>query len=80
MVDYLRIDHFKGFSSYYAIPARNASAANGEYFSAPGMDLLKSFQKNIPDMPIIVEDLGNVDKDLEDLRDSFSLPGMRICN
>lgn len=78
MVDYLRIDHFKGFSSYYAIPARNASAANGEYFSAPGMDLLKSFQKNIPDMPIIVEDLGNVDKDLEDLRDSFSLPGMRI--
>lgn len=77
-VDYLRIDHFKGFLSFYAIPAQNINAANGKYVSAPGKELLESIQKNIPSMPIIVEDLGNVDKELEDLRDLFSLPGMRI--
>lgn len=76
--DYLRIDHFKGLEQYYAVPVETMKASDGEYRKAPGYEFFKALQEEIPNLPLIVEDLGDIDEKTEQLRDAFQLPGMRI--
>lgn len=79
MVDQLRIDHFRGFSAYWKVPYGAENAIKGEWIDGPGKDLFYAFEKALgEDLPIIAEDLGVITPDVEDLRDSFHLPGMRI--
>ena len=56
--DILRIDHFRGFESYYAIPYGQTTAINGTWQKGPGMKLFSEVKRQLNDMPIIAEDLG----------------------
>lgn len=78
MVDFVRLDHFRGFAAYWEIPARMPTAEIGRWVKAPGKSLLSAIQKRFPDLPIIAEDLGLITPDVVDLRDSYQLPGMKI--
>lgn len=79
MVDYLRIDHFRGFEAYWSIPAEEETALNGKWVKGPCEELFLSIQKELGDhLPILAEDLGIITPDVEWLRDMFHFPGMRI--
>ncbi len=78
MVDILRIDHFRGFESYWAVPAEETTAVNGCWEPGPGRDLFDTIEANLGPLPIIAEDLGFVTKEVHELRDSLGFPGMRI--
>ena len=78
MVDIVRLDHFRGFSAYWEIPGDAETAENGRWVPAPGMDFLERVKRELGDLPIIAEDLGVITPDVEQLRDYFELPGMKI--
>lgn len=78
IVDYLRIDHFRGIESFYAIPNDTRKASDGVFKEGPGYELLDAIKNHMKDMPIIVEDLGDINQAVEELRDAYELPGMRI--
>ena len=78
--DIFRIDHFRGFEAYWAIPADEKTAINGKWVKGPGNDffdhVLKAFEGD--ELPIIAEDLGIITPEVEALRDDYNLPGMKI--
>jgi len=76
--DQVRIDHFRGFSAYWEVPAHETTAINGRWVPGPGDKLFIAFQKAFKNLPIIAEDLGVITPDVAELRDKFELPGMRI--
>lgn len=76
--DQVRVDHFRGFSGYWEVPATETTAINGRWMPGPGAKLFQAFEKKFPNLPIIAEDLGVITPDVAELRDRFSLPGMRI--
>jgi len=79
LVDVLRIDHFRGFEAYWAVPFDAPNAISGEWRKGPFKDLFYAFQEALGhDLPIIAEDLGVITPEVEDLRDTFNLPGMKI--
>ncbi len=77
-VDIIRLDHFRGFAGYWAVPYGNPTAEIGEWQPGPGKHFLTALQQALGDLPIIAEDLGLITPDVIELRDSFDLPGMRI--
>ena len=79
LVDYVRVDHFRGFESYWSVPADSENAINGEWLEGPGAKLFKAMQKELgEDLPIIAEDLGIITEEVEALRDEFHFPGMKV--
>ena len=78
LFDLVRIDHFRGFAGYWAVPAGEETAINGAWKDAPGMALFESIRRHMGELPIIAEDLGVITPDVAALRDSFQLPGMKI--
>lgn len=78
LYDVIRIDHFRGFAAYWSVPFGETTAINGKWITGPGKDLFKAISKALGEVPIIAEDLGVITEDVEDLRDSFGLPGMKI--
>lgn len=76
--DIIRIDHFRGFSAYWSVPANEETAINGHWVKAPGKKLFQTIEDKLGYLPIIAEDLGLIDEEVEDLRDSFNFPGMKI--
>ena len=77
-VDIARIDHFRGFAACWEIPGGDKTAERGRWVEAPGRELFIAIREALGDLPIIAEDLGVITPDVEELRDDFSLPGMRI--
>lgn len=77
-VDYIRVDHFRGFSGYWEIPAAETTAVNGRWVQGPGDDLFYAVEKELGKLPIIAEDLGIITEDVVALRDKFGFPGMKI--
>ncbi len=77
-VDIIRLDHFRGFAGYWAVPYGNPTAEIGEWRSGPNKHFLVALQQALGDLPIIAEDLGLITPDVVELRDRFDLPGMRI--
>ena len=77
-VDIVRIDHFRGFSGYWEIPAGNPTAEVGRWVPGPGSALFNAIQAALGELPIIAEDLGVITPDVTALRDQFGLPGMKI--
>lgn len=77
-VDIVRLDHFRGFMGYYAVPFGDPTAENGEWEKGPGAAFFKAMKKAIGDLPIIAEDLGEITKDVTEVRCQFDLPGMVI--
>lgn len=79
MVDYLRIDHFRGFEAFWSIPYGSENAVRGEWRKGPYKDLFHELVKVLgDDLHIIAEDLGVITPEVEELRDQFLLPGMKI--
>ena len=58
--DWLRIDHFKGFESYYSIPYGEPTAKNGKWVKGPGMEIFDAIRKSLGEVNIIAEDLGTL--------------------
>lgn len=77
-VDILRIDHFRGFAGYWAIPAAEETAVHGQWTRAPGQALFAAIRATLGDLPIIAEDLGVITPDVVALRDRCGYPGMRV--
>lgn len=78
MVDIVRIDHFRGFAGYWEVPGDAETAMNGRWMPGPAHDLFYALKRQIPELPVIAEDLGVITEDVDRLRDDFNLPGMRI--
>ena len=78
LFDLLRVDHFRGFSSCWAIPANEPTAENGTWMAAPGEQLFALLQQELGTLPIIAEDLGIITAEVEQLRDRYNFPGMKI--
>lgn len=79
MFDTIRIDHFRGFASYWEIPAAEKTAINGTWRKGPGVSLFRAIEAAIGDeVPIIAEDLGLITPDVTALLDELGFPGMAI--
>lgn len=78
LYDLIRLDHFRGFEAYWAIPAEHETAVHGEWVKAPGRALFQRLQEALGDLPFIAEDLGLITKEVDELREQFGLPGMRV--
>ena len=76
--DALRLDHFIGFHRYWEIPARSPTAREGRFVEVPGHDFFSKARDALGGLPFIAEDLGIVTPEVEALRDTFELPGMRV--
>ncbi|SMB94326.1 4-alpha-glucanotransferase [Desulfonispora thiosulfatigenes DSM 11270] len=77
-VDYIRIDHFRGFESYYEIPANEETAINGKWVKGPGEQFFSTLKMYLGDLPLIAEDLGIITPEVINLKDKFNLPGMKV--
>lgn len=78
LVDFVRIDHFRGLSAYWSVPAGSLDATGGRWYSATGKQLLKTLKNQYPEFPIIAEDLGIITPDVKEMMDEFHIPGMRV--
>jgi 4-alpha-glucanotransferase len=78
LVDIIRLDHFRGFESYWAVPAGEATAVNGKWEPGPRRRLFDTVRHVLGDLPIIAEDLGFITEEVDALRDALRFPGMRI--
>lgn len=78
MFDVTRIDHFRGFYSYYAVASESETAENGEWIDANGEAFMAALKKEIPDMKIIAEDLGFITPEIRSRMESSGFPGMKI--
>lgn len=74
----VRMDHFRGFESYYSIPAKDKTAVNGHWEKGPGMKLFNAVKKNLGDLDIIAEDLGFVTDEVAELLKDSGFPGMKL--
>ncbi len=78
LYDYIRLDHFRGFEAYYAIPANETTALNGKWYKGPDKDLFNTVIEQIPSINLIAEDLGIITDEVKKLKDDFKLPGLKI--
>ena len=78
LCDVVRIDHFRGFESYWSIPAGSATARPGQWVKGPGLDFFRAIRAALPDARLIAEDLGTLTPEVLALRDATGLPGMAV--
>jgi 4-alpha-glucanotransferase len=78
LVDIIRIDHFRGFDAFWKVPGDAETAETGEWIKGPGEKFFNTVNKHLGKLPIIAEDLGLITKSVEELRDQFNFPGMKI--
>jgi 4-alpha-glucanotransferase len=77
-VDIIRLDHFRGFAGYWEVKANKPTAEKGRWVKGPGNSFFDYLLKELNDLPIIAEDLGEITPDVIALRDRYNLPGMKI--
>jgi 4-alpha-glucanotransferase len=78
LYDMIRLDHFRGFEAYWSIPADEPTAINGQWVKAPGHELFKRLKEVFASLPFVAEDLGLITPEVDELREHFGMPGMRI--
>jgi 4-alpha-glucanotransferase len=78
LVDLARLDHFRAFVAYWAVPERNKTARRGEWRRAPGRELFDAVAAELGALPLIAENLGVITRAVEELRDELGLPGMHV--
>lgn len=78
LTDVIRIDHFRGFESFWSVKYGQETAENGEWVPGPGKIFFDRLSEDIGKLPIIAEDLGNITPEVKELRDSLGFPGMKI--
>ena len=77
-VDIVRLDHFRGFAAAWEVPGGDKTAENGRWVDVPGKELFIALKRALGDLSVIAEDLGVITPEVEELRDGFGFPGMRI--
>ena len=78
LFDLVRIDHFRGFARFWAIPEGSTDARTGSWLPGPGADLFRAVESELGPLPVIAEDLGLITPDVERLRDELAFPGMAV--
>jgi len=78
LYDVVRIDHFRGFESFWAVPFGETTAENGRWLPAPGMDFVNAVKKRLPGLSFIAEDLGFLTQEVHELVKNSGFPGMSI--
>ena len=78
IVDLVRIDHFRGFESYWSVPADAKTARPGHWEPGPGDAIFAAIKEALGRLPIIAEDLGVITPEVDALRDRHAMPGMRV--
>lgn len=78
VVDVIRLDHFRGFYNYWEIPYGSPTAVTGKWKKGPGKSVFEAIEKELHSLPIIAEDLGEMDPGVYALRDALNLPGMKV--
>ncbi|MGI9047818.1 MAG: 4-alpha-glucanotransferase [Rubrobacteraceae bacterium] len=78
LYDTVRIDHFRGFEAYWEVPTGEKTAAGGRWVKGPGREVFDALAARLGELPIIAEDLGEITAEVEELRDTLSLPGMKV--
>jgi len=78
LYDVIRLDHFRGFESYWEIPNKETKSVNGKWVKGPGIELFNKIKDALGDVNIIAEDLGFITKEVIDLRISLGYPGMKV--
>ncbi len=78
LYDSIRLDHFRGFEAYWSIAAEEETAINGQWVKAPGHELFQRLKEVFGPLPFIAEDLGLITPEVDELREHFGMPGMRI--
>jgi 4-alpha-glucanotransferase len=78
LYDIVRLDHFRGFEAYWAIPASEPTAINGEWVKAPGRALFHALEAALGPLPLVAEDLGMITPEVDALRQELGLPGMKV--
>lgn len=80
MVDIVRIDHFRGFEACWEVPAGEKTAVNGQWVEGPGGAFFATMKKYLGQLPVIAEDLGVITPEVEQLKQEFNFPGMRVLH
>ena len=78
LMDVIRIDHFNGFDEYYEVPYGDETAENGKKEKGPGMAFFRALKKELGELEIIAEDLGEITKSSEKLLKDTGFPGMKV--
>ena len=78
LYDIVRLDHFRGFEAYWAVPFGDLNARGGKWVKGPGMKFIKAIGEKLPELPLIAEDLGFLTQEVLDLRDASGYPGMKV--
>ena len=78
LYDIVRLDHFRGFEAYWAIPADEETAINGKWIKAPGLELFRALETALGPLPLVAEDLGLITAEVDALRLELGLPGMKV--
>jgi 4-alpha-glucanotransferase len=78
LYDIVRLDHFRGFEAYWAIPANEETAINGAWVKAPGLKLFKALEQVLGPLPLVAEDLGLITAEVDALRMEMKMPGMKV--
>ena len=78
LYDVVRLDHFRGFESYWAVPAGDQTAAGGSWQPGPAQDFVQAIQKALPELDFIAEDLGYVTPEVRQLQEDSGYPGMKV--
>ncbi|MFP5212218.1 MAG: 4-alpha-glucanotransferase [Acidobacteriota bacterium] len=80
LFDLVRLDHFRGFVSFWEVPATEVTAINGKWVDVPVWDFFHTLSKRFPYLPIIAEDLGTITPDVRELMTAFGFPGMKLLH
>jgi 4-alpha-glucanotransferase len=78
LYDIVRLDHFRGFEAYWAIPVAEKTAVKGEWVKGPGAKLFHALEKALGPLPLVAEDLGLITPEVDALRQELGLPGMKV--
>ena len=78
MYDVIRLDHFRGFEAYWAVPYGDKTARNGKWRKGPDMAFVEALKQGLPKLNLIAEDLGFLTQEVLDLRDNGGWPGMKV--
>lgn len=78
LTDLVRVDHFRGFAAGWQVPAGEKTARKGTWVEGPGLRFFEKLRNSLGNLPIVVEDLGVITPDVEELRESLGYPGMKV--
>lgn len=78
LFDVIRIDHFRGFAGFWAVPYGDETAVNGKWEKGPGIELFNAVKENFSKINVIAEDLGYITEDVRELLDYCKYPGMKV--